>query len=715
MPTRLLRRVAFALAAATLPLPSAAQDAASLVADRVEIRADNVLVAEGAVEVLSQGMRLQARRITFDSAANSLVIEGPIVMTDASGTRLLADQGELSADLQNGILTGARLVLDQQLQIAADEMQRIGGRYTELGRSVASSCQVCAANPVPLWEIRAKRVVHDEVAQQLFFENAQVRFAGVPVFFIPRLRMPDPGLKRVTGFLTPDIRTTSELGTGINLPYFITLGDSRDLTVTPYVSSKQGRSLALRYRQVFRTGQIEVNGALSSDNIQPDKTRGYIFANGSFAMPDDFTLTFGIQGVSDNAYLLDYGISDQDRLDSFVASERVRRDEYILGRAHYFESLRDEDDNSTLPSTVIDLVWVRRFQAPVIGGTAALRYQASARNRTSSDSGDTNGDGVADGRDTARALVRLDWRRDWVLPAGLIGTALGELQADVTAVRQDPTYPDEIGRVHGVVGAELRWPLVKAEAGGATQVLEPVLQVVLAPDNGEEVPNEDSLLVEFDEGNLFAVDRFPGSDAVELGNRASLGLAWTRYGAGGSTLGFAFGKVLRTNDLDQFSLSSGLDGRQSDWLIGMRVATPGGLSLTQRLLLNDDLSATVAEARLNWVTQDLSVSSGYYWSIADPAVNQPDPISELTVAGSWHVADNWTSRAGLRHDFIAGRASRASLGLEYRNECLLVDLSLSRWFADSTSVTPTTEFGLAVDLLGFGGSAAPGPARRCRS
>ena len=68
-----------------------------------------------------------------------------------------------------------------------------------------------------------------------------------------------------------------------------------------------------------------------------------------------------------------------------------------------------------------------------------------------------------------------------------------------------------------------------------------------------------------------------------------------------------------------------------------------------------------------------------------------------------------------RYDFEADRATRAGVGLEFRNECLLVDLSLSRRFTTSTSVKPTTDFGLSVDLLGFGGSAKPGPARRCRS
>jgi LPS-assembly protein len=78
------------------------------------------------------------------------------------------------------------------------------------------------------------------------------------------------------------------------------------------------------------------------------------------------------------------------------------------------------------------------------------------------------------------------------------------------------------------------------------------------------------------------------------------------------------------------------------------------------------------------------------------------------------VAGNWTGRANIKHDFVNDRASNAGLGMEFRNECLLVDLSLSRRFTSSTSVDATTEFTLAVDLLGFGGAAAPGPARRCR-
>ena len=220
-----------------------AQDRALLISDGLQITGDSRLIATGNVEVLYQGARLTAQSIVYDRATDRLIITGPIVLDDGNGAIILADQADLRADLTEGILTSARLVLNQQLQLAAAEMVRTQGRYTQLSRVVASSCKICAGDPTPLWEIRASRVVHDQLERQLYFDNAQFRIGGVPVFYIPRLRMPDPTLDRATGFLMPSIRSTSELGFGLKLPYFIVIGPARDLTLTPYLTTKGGRTM----------------------------------------------------------------------------------------------------------------------------------------------------------------------------------------------------------------------------------------------------------------------------------------------------------------------------------------------------------------------------------------------------------------------------------------------------------------------------------------
>lgn len=709
---RLLALVALLIG---LVLPALAQERATLVSDSLQITGDTRLIADGNVEVFFKGRRLKASRIVFDQATDRLEITGPIVLTEESGnTLILASQADLSADMSEGILTSARLVLNQQLQLAASKMMRVAGRYTALQTVTASSCKVCKGDPTPLWEIRARRVVHDEVERQIYFDRAQFRLAGVPVLYIPRLRMPDPTLKRATGFLMPTIRTTSDLGTGIKLPYFIVLGKSADLTLTPYVTTKNSETLDLRYRQAFATGLIEATGSVSRDDLIPGKTRGYLRVKGAFTLPERFLLTFDGQTVTDPAYMLDYGIGNEDRLDSRVEIKRTRRNEHISARVISFQSLRDDEDNTTIPTVVADLTFHRRFSLGPLGGEGGLRLQTHNHYRSSTDPLDADGDGIADGRDVGRISARIDWRRSFLLPLGIEGTVLGEVTADAYSIADDATYAGNTTRTHGSAGVELRWPWVKSGANGATHVIEPVVQLLFSSSTAESLPNEDSALVEFDEGNLFALDRFPGSDAVERGPRANVGVTWTRFDPQGWSMGVTVGRVFREADLGQFGVGSGLAGAQSDWLAAVNFTLADGLALTGRLVMDDDLSLTKGEARVTLNGPKTSVATSMIWAVADPLENRPDPTRELSVDARRKLNPNWTATFSGRYDFVADQGTVAGLGLEFLNECVRFDVSLSRRFTSSTSVNPTTDFGLSLDLVGFGSGVTGGPARTCR-
>ncbi|WP_245890793.1 LPS-assembly protein LptD [Albidovulum aquaemixtae] len=686
-----------------LALPAHAQDQATLVADRVYLSGDDTLTAEGAVEVFYRGARLTAEKIVYDQPTDQLTITGPIRLTEGGGMIVLADAAELSRDLQEGILTSARLVLDQQLQLAATEMARISGRYTRMSRVVASSCQVCPGNPTPLWEVRARRVIHDQQERQLYFDHAQFRVAGVPVFYLPRLRMPDPTLKRATGFLLPSIRTTSSLGPGIKLPYFIAMGDSRDLTLTPYVSSSRTRTLEFRYRQAFRKGELEMKGAVSRDDILMNETRGYLFGEGSFDLPRDFQLDFWVQGVSDDAYILDYGLGDIDRLASGVRVTRTRRNEHIEASVFRYWSLRAGDDNAVLPNLVGDFSFQRRFKPRYLGGEGKFAFEVHSQERRSAISTDANGDGVTDGRDVSRATAMVDWRRNWVLGNGILVSGAAQATADFYAVSQDVTFPGTITRFTPAAAVELRWPWVRsAPTGGASHVIEPVVQLVVSPDSTETVPNEDSQIVSFDEGNLFGFNRFSGADRHELGTRINMGLSWTRHDPAGWSLGITAGRVFRKNDLGQFGSASGLDGTSSDWLVAAQIETADGLRVINRAIFDDGFDFSRDELRVDYLTDRYTLAASYLWLTADPAEGRLSPSSEVVFDAGWSITPRWRGTVAGRYDFDADRAARASVGLEYRNECAAIDLSLSRRFTSSTSVSADTDFNLSVELLGFG-------------
>lgn len=722
----LSRRAALALGLALAPLAgplsapaqpasgatgaAAAPPPATLVADSVT-RTGQVLVAEGHVEVFYKGTRLKAAKITYDQAKGTIQVAGPLVLIDASGSsRVLASDAELSADLQNGILHSAQMELEGRVQIAAAEMQRKAGRYSSLDHAVSSSCQVCAAHPVPLWEIRAHKVVHDMVTHRIRFTDAQLRFAGVPVFYLPFFSLPDPTVKRTPGFLTPKLSESTLFGFGLETPYFLPLGPTRDLTFYPFLAAKGSRTLGLRYREAFNTGAVEFRGALSRDQLMPGDTRGYLFGDGYFDLPRGFQLKFQIQTVSDPNYFLNYGLTQVDRLESGLELSRTRRDEYIDARLLRFHSIRSGDNNDTLPNVVATADWSRRFALPLIGGSAKLDFRGMALRRRSS------ADVV--GRDISRAGFVFDWRRDWILPEGLVLTGLGSLQSDLYGVRQDSSYPATIARTVPQAAVQLSWPWVRAGAKGASDVITPVAQLIFAPRSVPAVPNEDSVISDFDEGNLFSLSHFNGVDGIELGRRVNLGVTWTHYDPSGWTFGVAAGRIWRQVTATGYDPASGLGGKSSGWLLATQ-AKNRRLEIINRAVFGNGGGLNKDELSLRWTPPGrFSASTSYIWMTADPA-SYPSLTTVATrqwqVDAAFPIRGNFSGQASWRYDVVTHRADASSLNLTWRNECVSVDLSVARSYASATSTTASTSFGFSLGLTGFGGGSASGaPVGSCQ-
>jgi len=686
------------------PQALAAQAPATLLADRVIVPPGSErLIAEGNVEVFFEGTRLSAARITYDRGTDRLAITGPIFIRTQAGEILTAERANLDARLENGLLRGARLILDDRLQLAADRIDRVGGRYTQLSRSAATSCKVCDDGRPPLWEIRAARVIHDQQARQLFFENARFRVYGVPILWLPRLRLPDPTVSRATGVLAPELRTTDQLGPGIKLPYFIRLGDHRDLTVTPYISTETA-TLEARYRQAYLRGEIEVSGAVTRDSLV-DGGRGYLFADGAFRLGGGTRLRFDVETASDDAYLLDYGINGGDRLDSEISLSRITDREMRRAHLTLYQSLRAAEDNDRLPPLVAEARRERRT-TPAIGGTLSYGAGLEGHLRTL----DAGPDGLGD---TLRAGVWADWHRAHVAGPGLVLETRAGLRLDHYAFSPDASARDTT-RTTGQAAVTLRYPLIRQDARAA-HVLEPVVQLAWSGQSGDTPPNEDSVTAEFDQASLLALSRFPGEDAAETGTSAALGLSWSRRGQAGWHSRLTFGRVLRTTENPAFTHTSGLDGAASDWLIAGGLDTGTGLGLRGRTLIDDGLAVTRAEALLDWRTRRIDLAAGYIFLPKDADEDRSKAVREISLDGAYRFNDRWAAGLDMRYDLADGSPSTAGLELGWRNECVTVDFSVSRRFTSSTTVQPTTDFGLVVGLNGFSsGRTGEGPARSCQ-
>lgn len=700
---RLLLKLLVLLA---LAAPLRAQDAAMLIADRVFLDGRDTVVAEGRVEALRDGVRLQARRIVYDQRTGRLNIAGPITLTEADGRAVvLADSAELDDDLRDGLVLGARLMLEQQVQIAAYQLDRSQERYSQLYKATVSSCHVCNDGRPPLWQIRAQRVVHDQQERQLYFDDARFEVMGVPVFWLPRLRLPDPTLKRASGFLIPSFNRDSRLGTGVKVPYFFVIDEHRDLTLTPFVSSET-RTLEFRYRQAFRTGRVEFNGALSDDDLRPGELRGYIEGGGRFDLPQDFKLEFDIEATLDDAYPTEYDYSDKDRLDSEISVYRVRRDEYIRGALTNYHTLREDEDDANIPSLIGDITYERRFFPRLTGGELRLGAELHSHYRYSDRASDgPDPDGIVDGRDVTRLNVDAAWLRTWTFGPGIRAETEAGVAFDSFATGQDAGLPATASGAAPRLGVTFRWPFRAVGAAGAVHVLEPLAQIAWTGGSALDVANDESTRVEFDEGNLLALSRFPAPDRRERGLRAAVGVNWTRYAASGWQSRLTLGQVIREDSDGDFHISSGLSGKSSDLLMAGQLIGPDGFAFTARSIIRDQSDLTKAEARASWITPRVAIGASYLWLDDDPEENRRDTTSEWAVDGTVRLAENWLGSANWRYDLASNATAEAGVGITYINECVEMDFSASRRFTSSTIVQPSTEFSFTVGLRGFSGTA----------
>ena len=400
--------------------------------------------------------------------------------------------------------------------------------------------------------------------------------------------------------------------------------------------------------------------------------------------------------------MFEYDVKEIDRLENKITLEHSQSDRNIELRFSNYHSLRDSESNATQPTLVTEAIAQQRSYPNGLGGVLDLEASllTSFRSSISPVDGPDSGDEV-DGYDTLRLSSLAKYRRDWVLPKGLVVDFATELEASQYVVRQHQNIAPVNTRISGSGALGLRWPLAQRFASGALQRLEPRMQLAGVVSNSDTIPNQDSTQVEFDEGNLFRFNRAPGFDLIETGTRMNIGLTGGIDYPNQNKIGWEIGRIYRTDGANSFTKTSGLGGHMSDWLLATHVKTPLGIELVARSLLKDFGQLTKSEVRATWHTDKHRLDATYAGLTADEAENREVALSSLALKWDYQFLPDWRSTSEFQFDTSIGEASKFKFGLEYANECVVVDFSASRRFATSSTLTDKTEFGLSVELAGF--------------
>ena len=129
---------------------------------------------------------------------------------------------------------------------------------TTLSKGVFTVCQK-REGKCPPWSMKAKKIIHDKVKKNIYYEHATLKVYDVPIFYFPKFFHPDPTVKRQSGFLFPSLTNSTTMGAGFSLPYYWAISNDKDFTFAPKYYSQENVLFLNEDRQAFRNGFLTLD------------------------------------------------------------------------------------------------------------------------------------------------------------------------------------------------------------------------------------------------------------------------------------------------------------------------------------------------------------------------------------------------------------------------------------------------------------------------
>lgn len=688
------------------------------------------VIAVGNVEIVFNNYILTADRVVYDQGAQTLTAEGNAQLTEPNGNVVRADKLTTTDDFREAFVQALSVTSRDQSRITARRAIRRDGNVTEFEQGKFTPCKASEGMP-PLWCISAARIVHDQAAGSVTYQDAQFELFGTPIFFLPYFTHADPSVKRRSGFLTPEFRHSTTLGFTAEMPYYFALSPTYDFTFNPMVTSQHGVLWQGEWRQKLAFGGVrgaytvklagidqDISTLPAGSDGKLDGWRGSIETKGLFSLSTWWRFGWDATIESDASFRRTY------KLDSVLQTDRVNtaylqgiseRNYFAFTLYHFGGLLLDEPPQAaSWVHPVIDYRYV--FDRPVLGGELSVAGNALALSR-------------ADGTDLSRASFEARWRKRIVDPIGQVWTPQVQFRGDVTQFRNayDPDtglfIPDDtMTRATALAALTYSYPFVMHAAVGS-HIVEPMAQVVTRPTHISQrrLPDEDARSLVWDDTLLFDVDKFSGWDRIETGTRANLGMQYTFQSNGGGSARIIAGQSIHidgTNpfanpgqtgplpgDPNIFNPHSGLESQRSDYVLGAYLAPAASFRMVSQARFDEkDLSLRRNDTFTSFTAGPLTALAQYSYLRFNPELPTTRSEHEVQFGGALKLTDRWTLLGGIRFDLDDGQRLQDTIQIRYADDCFVLTASYTESFISNPAlgIEPDKAFMLRLEFKHLG-------------
>lgn len=505
--------------------PSPAEKFPTVVdADNAVMRDDSLSVFSGDVLLRRATEKLAADTVIYDEAKDTAEANGN-VHYQSDVMEVTGDAGFVELETEKGHFDNAQFrFAEQHARGSARVVIRDNPNVTRLKDTTYTTCDPGRE----AWLLKAPRVKLDQESGMGEAYNATVRFMGVPFLYIPYISFPITNARK-TGFLIPQMYTSSLSGIDVRIPYYLNLAPHRDATVTPRIMTERGVLVDTEFRYLNRgsSGQMNV-GYLSGDKLYGKDRLAAAYRHLANLTPywnSDLLFNY----VSDKDYLSNFGgglnIASVTHMERRLDLSYLRENIYFLGRVQGFQPVDNTVPSAARPYRRVPQM-VFTYDKPVdeaqLDTGMAYRLQS---------------EWVRFDQEDRLTGARLDLQPElsWPLQraAGFVIPRVSLRYTRYGLNNPTPGTASTLTRTVPVVTLDnglflerdMAWGRDKEGKGSLVHTLEPRLFYLYAPYRDQSaLPVFDSGVMDFNFSQLFRDNRFSGVDRVGDANQVSAAL-----------------------------------------------------------------------------------------------------------------------------------------------------------------------------------------------
>ncbi|CBI76239.1 Organic solvent tolerance protein [Bartonella clarridgeiae 73] len=695
-----------------------------LSADKLIYNRDaNTISAQGNVQIEYDNNKAVAQRVTYNQKTGRVIAKGNVKIIQKDGNKIYSNYIDMTKDFGEGFVNSLRIKTTNNTYFKAENAKRSKNQITIFNNAIYTACELChkKLDRAVSWQIKAKKIIWDNVKKTIRFENGHFETFGIPILYFPIVELPDPTVKRASGLLAPHFFYADNLGIGVKNSYFWNLSPYNDFTLSATVYTKQGLLTEGTWHQRLKTGYYNIHFAhiyqinpqnFGNDKIDSQNTNRYMLATKGdfrinsrwvygwniFAQSDrDFSRTYKLENYSDPVQISQFylnGLADQNYFD-------MRFYRFNIQNSMFKDTLNEHHSQQAWVLPSIDYSFIPNKS--VHTGKLTFRSNIQSIYRRHADFSNTNWQGYllkspqlfGIAGNSFRLTSELEWKKRFNTKNGLILTPIFALRIDASIINTHNNHIASIEngslknfniasskiRSMATAGLELRYPFL-ITAGISTHILEPTAQIFMR--NNEQyigqLPNEDAQSLVFDTTTLFQRDKFSGYDRIEGGTRANIGLRysgsfnnnWSLYGLVGQSFHLAGKNSFAEKDFININVNahSGLATARSDYVTMFEANHNRGFSIASRgrfYKKTGKIRRGELEASQKW--SNLWASMQYAYISNQPSDEHTQNRQEISFQVGLKFSNYWSINNSASYDLASNTLVKRGINLSYIDEC----------------------------------------------